>query len=130
MARILLIDDDTPLREVLAATLANAGHSVMQAADGLQAMELFRAEPAELVITDILMPGHEGIETIVQLRRDAPKVPIIAISGAPNNSKFYLTMAAKLGAQRSLAKPFSPAELLGAVSAVLAERPTSDAARP
>ena len=120
MARILLIDDDKPLREIIAATLAHAGHDVMQAADGQRGVELFRIEPADLVITDIIMPGQEGIETIVALHREMPELPIIAMSGGASHSKFYLNMAAQLGAQRALAKPFTSVELLGAVNEVLA----------
>jgi len=122
MARILLIEDDTNLREVLAVTLVNAGHIVAQAVDGRQGVELFDLAPVELVITDILMPGQEGIETIMQLQRREPGLPIIAISGGATHSKFYLGMAAKLGAQQVLAKPFTPAELLRAVGTVLATR--------
>ena len=130
MARILLIEDDTPLREVLAATLVNAGHIVAQAGDGRQGVELFDLAPADLVITDILMPGQEGIETIMQLRRLAPGLPIIAISGGATHSKFYLGMAAKLGAQRVLAKPFTPAELLRAIDEVLDAQQTRDPTAP
>jgi DNA-binding response OmpR family regulator len=128
MARILLIDDDDPLREVLATTLASVGHIVMQAADGKRGVELFRVEPADLVITDIIMPGQEGIETIVALRRELPSLPIIAMSGGTSYSKFYLEVAAKLGAQRTLAKPFTTTELMQAVSAVLATPPAGSGA--
>ena len=129
MARILLIDDEDALREVLAMTLAQAGHLVIQAADGKTGVELFRIEPTDLVITDIIMPGQEGIETIVALRRALPKLPIIARSGGTSHSRFYLEMADKLGAQRTLAKPFSATQLLGAVSAVLAARPSEERPR-
>ena len=129
MARILLIDDEDALREVLAMTLAQAGHLVIQAADGKTGVELFRVEPTDLVITDIIMPGQEGIETIVALRRALPKLPIIAMSGGTSHSRFYLEMADKLGAQRTLAKPFSATQLLGAVSAVLAARPSEERPR-
>lgn len=126
MARILLIDDDNPLREVLATTLSNAGHIVMQAADGRTGVELFRIEPADLVITDIIMPGQEGIETIVQFRHEVPDLPIIAMSGGASHSKFYLDMAGKLGAQITLSKPFTSTELFRAIDTVLALTPPAE----
>lgn len=119
MASILLIEDDEPLRKVLAITLAKAGHKVVQAADGEEGLDRFHDAPPELVITDIIMPGKEGIETIMMLRREAPRLPIIAMSGAATYSPVYLEMAAKLGAQRILVKPFTNAALLRAVSEVL-----------
>jgi DNA-binding response OmpR family regulator len=120
MARILLIDDDNALREVLAMALTEAGHVVTQARDGKEGVDLFRMEPAELIITDLIMPGREGIETIMMLRREQPELPVIAISGGMTNSAFYLKLAAGLGARRTLAKPFAIAELVGAVAEVLA----------
>lgn len=119
MARILLIDDDAPLRSVLAESLKLAGHDVMQAEDGRQGLELFNLEPADVVVTDLIMPGQEGIETIRRLRRDFPKLPIIAISGGMSHSPLYLNMARHLGAQRTLCKPFNAAELLKAIDDVL-----------
>lgn len=123
MARILLIDDDQPLLDALAANLVNAGHEVTPAVDARRAVELFRQEPTDLVVTDIIMPGQEGIETIIALRAELPTLPIIAISGSAHNARFYLGMATKLGAQRTLAKPFTAAELLRVVDEVLAAAP-------
>ena len=111
---------------MLAASLRQAGHVVLQARDGCQGAELFRVEPADLVITDILMPGQEGLETIHVLLRERPGLPVIAISGGSVHSKLYLEMAATLGAHRVLAKPFSPADLVRAVEEVLAARPHHD----
>jgi CheY-like chemotaxis protein len=123
MASILLIEDDEPLRQILALALVNAGHTVAEAADGNQGIERFHKAPPDLVITDIVMPGREGIEMIMTLRREAPRLPIIAISGAANYARIYLGMAAKLGAQRILPKPFSAADLLRAINEVLAAPP-------
>lgn len=126
MAHLLLIDDDEPLRELLAFALTAAGHTVTQAGDGRQAL----ADPAiDLVITDLVMPRSEGLEVITRLRRHRPSVPVIAISGAPTNSQLYLKMAAQLGAHRALPKPFTPAELMHAVNELLV-RPGSPAAPP
>ena len=110
------------LREVLAAALSHAGHTVVQADGGRQGEKIFRAEPADLVITDLVMPDREGLETIMALRRERPDLPIIAMSGGMR-SPVYLALAAKLGAQRTLAKPFAPEVLLRAIDELLASQP-------
>jgi CheY-like chemotaxis protein len=120
MARILLIDDDRPLRTVLAEALSLAGHEVFQAEDGRQGVEIFRVARPDVVVTDLIMPGQEGIETIVQLRQEFPDLPIIAISGGASHSKLYLDMAKRLGARRIIPKPFSADQLLGAITEALA----------
>ncbi len=121
MSRILLIDDDNLLRNVVSKALVHAGHSVMQAPDGRQGVDIARVAELDLVITDLVMPVQEGVETIVQLRREHPKLPIIAISGGLTNSSIYLEIAAKIGAKRVLAKPFTPQELIVETDAVMAE---------
>jgi CheY-like chemotaxis protein len=121
VARILLIDDDDLLRGVLAQALIHGGHTVVEASNGQEGLDLFRAAPVELVITDLIMPVQEGVETIMKLRRLKAAVPIIAISGGVSNSKHYLDLAAKIGAKRILAKPFTPLQLIEAVDEVLAE---------
>jgi DNA-binding response OmpR family regulator len=118
MSRILVIDDDEPLLMTLEALLTAAGHAVVTASDGLKAEQLFRAEPFEVIITDIVMPDREGLETITKLRREYPEVPVIAMSGGATNSKMYLELAAKLGARRTLSKPFTAAALYEAIGAV------------
>ena len=116
MARLLLIDDDVMFREVLAEVLTAAGHAVVQTADGRTAPD----HPGiELVITDMVMPGFEGIETIALLHQKRPGLPIIAISGAPVNSHLYLRMAAHLGANRALSKPVDFSEILRLVDELL-----------
>lgn len=124
MARILIIDDDDLLRGVLAKALTHSGHEVIQAADGQQGVDLFFATTVDLVITDLIMPVQEGVETILRLRTQNPKIPIIAISGGVTNSKIYLEIAGKIGAKRILAKPFTPQELVKAIGEVLAETDT------
>src|SRR5215217_6262281 len=108
MAQILLIDDDDLLRSVLAKSLGHAGYTVIQAIDGQQGIELAHAASVDLVITDLLMPVQEGVETIIKLKRQRPSLPIIAISGGASNSPLYLEIAARVGAKRILAKPFTP----------------------
>ena len=121
MAQILLIDDDDLLRGVLAKSLGYAGHTVIQASDGRQGVELARAATIDLVITDLVMPVQEGVETILTLRRERPALPIIAISGGVSNAPLYLEIAGKVGAKRVLPKPFTPQELIATIDQVLAE---------
>lgn len=122
MASILIIDDDDLLRKLLADTLQRAGHSVVQAGDGAQGLDMFRATSIDLVLTDLIMPVQEGVETILQLRQEAPDLPIIAMSGGVSHAPLYLEIAGKIGARRVLPKPFTPRELVVAVEEVLASR--------
>ena len=82
MARILVIDDDNEVREMICTLLARQGHEVTQAADGQAGIHSYRNHPVDLIITDLFMPVKEGLETIVDLRREFPNLRIIAISGA------------------------------------------------
>jgi len=118
MARILVIDDDPDIATTLGIALQMAGHDVVLAADGRQGMEKQRARPADLVITDLFMPEQEGLETIRELRKDFPEVPIIAMSGADVGNTM-LTIASKMGAAKILRKPFDVAELMNAIEEVL-----------
>jgi DNA-binding response OmpR family regulator len=122
MTSILLIEDDSLLRETLATSLAEHGYRVRQAANGAEGLSLFCAEPADLVITDMVMPEKEGIETIGDLRRVAPRLGIIAMSGElAHNPQIYLKIAGALGANRTLLKPFTMAVLLQTIRDVLDE---------
>jgi DNA-binding response OmpR family regulator len=126
MANILIIDDDPSICRLLTRTLSRAGHEVIEASDGREGAELFRAHRPQVVITDIVMPKQEGIETILELRRDAPTTPIIAISGGGQTQGMtYLDFASKLGADAVLSKPFRPTELVQLVSKILAGSSTS-----
>ncbi len=121
MTRILVIDDDDRFRSMLEQMLTKAGYEVATAANGHAGLQLQRAAPAALVITDLIMPEKEGMETIMELRRSFPAVRIIAISGGGRHgTQDFLPVAAKLGAARTLAKPFTRDELLEAVRAALA----------
>lgn len=119
MPRILIIDDDELLRDLLAKSLELAGHTVLQAGDGQAGVNLFQSNAVDLVLTDLVMPGQEGVETIIRLRREAPDLPIIAMSGGVPNSKLYLSIAEKIGAHRVLSKPFTPARLMEVVNETL-----------
>lgn len=121
MARILVIDDDDAVRMTIVRTLKRAEHDILEASDGVQGMTLFRSHKPDLVVTDIFMPTRDGIETIQQIRAEAPNVPVLAISGgvagAGNN---FLRMSGQLGADATLAKPFRAAKLLTTVDSLLA----------
>lgn len=106
---ILIIDDDIAVRGWIAEVLLEAGYAVRVASDGSAAGPELRATPIDVLITDIVMPGQEGIETIQSIRSEFPQVKIIAMSGANTT---YLRLAALLGANATLAKPFSADQLL------------------
>jgi DNA-binding response OmpR family regulator len=126
MARILLIEDDNEVRTMLRLTLIHFGHTVMEARNGKEGLELFRRANADLVITDIVMPEKEGLEVLIELReRQVPPVKVIAISGGGRQKATeYLRLAKLMGAARVLAKPFSNEALLAAIDELL---PNSEA---
>lgn len=117
MADILIIDDDPQMRRLLIRILGGAGHTVREAENGRIGVALFKERQPALVITDIVMPDMEGIETILTLGQDGGTVPIIAISGG--SDPIYLKAATGLGAAASLKKPFAAKELLGVVDGLL-----------
>jgi DNA-binding response OmpR family regulator len=119
-ARILVVDDEAGVRGFLRKVLEDDGYEVIEAGDGKQALRQARAAHVDLVITDLVMPELEGIETIRALRREVPGVRIIAISGAFGGQ--YLTMAQKLGAAAVLNKPVSAELLLATVAELLKSR--------
>jgi CheY-like chemotaxis protein len=119
--KVLVIDDDILVRRTISRILQHGGYEVTLAEDGAKGVAKFRSERPDLVITDIIMPEQEGIETIIQLLRDNPAARIIAVSGGGRlGSMDFLTVANKLGAAAILRKPFEPAELLGCVERALA----------
>jgi len=121
MACILIIDDEDALRRIIRDALEKQDHDVIEARNGTSALELFEQHPADLVITDIMMPESDGIETIIALRRKEPGIPIIAISGGGRvGDTNYLTLAEKLGATQVLTKPFRRQQLVDAVRESLA----------
>jgi CheY-like chemotaxis protein len=120
MARILLIEDDEPLRKTLGRLFLRSGYEVAEAENGRTALQEMARQPADLVITDLIMPEVEGVETIRSLRRQYPGIKIIAMSGGGRSSaEGYLRIAQNLGAQRVLAKPLTPWELLEAIRELL-----------
>jgi CheY-like chemotaxis protein len=122
MAKLLIIDDEKLARFAVRKVLENAGHQIVEAADGIEGTNLCRAERFDAVITDIVMPHKAGLETIVDLRRDYPDLPMIAISGgARTHNEDSLKLAKQFGANKVLSKPFSELDLVSAVESVLAE---------
>jgi CheY-like chemotaxis protein len=120
MTSILVIDDQELVRASIRITLEAAGHEVVEAENGEVGIKLQEEHGFDLVITDILMPVKEGIETIVDLRRDYGDLKIIAISGGSRSKTMdYLKAATNLGADMVLPKPFSNAELLSCVNECL-----------
>lgn len=123
-AKILLIDDDPDLLDLMAAAFARAGFEVFAAQDGVVGARLFEAHHPELVVTDIVMPEREGIETIVELKRAANPPKVIAISGAGMMAGHdFLQWATVLGADEVLLKPFQMSALVALAKRVLSLEP-------
>lgn len=121
MPRILVIDDEPQVRGLLERFLTKEGFDVEVAADGDAGLRALRAAPVDLVITDIVMPEREGIDFIMEARREFPLLRIIAISGGGRmGPESYLPIARGLGAQRVFAKPLDLPDLLAAVRELLA----------
>ncbi len=122
MGRIMVVEDDKAVRELLREILKRAGHEVIAAGNGKEAIALYQDTPADLIITNILMPEKEGLETIQEMRRDDPDIKIIAISGGGQiGPADYLEIARRFGAMRTFSKPFDRKELLAAVDELLEE---------
>jgi DNA-binding NtrC family response regulator len=122
MASILIIDDDEQIRQLLQQMLQGAGYETVVAENGKVGMKCYRQNRPDLVITDLIMPEKEGMETIVELKKEYSDAKIIAISGggrlAPEN---YLAIAKRLGAAYTFTKPLERKALLEAVASLLKE---------
>ena len=115
--RILIVDDEPQVRTYLNSVLTEADYDVLEARDGRSALDLLAVNSVDLMITDLVMPEQEGIETIRILRRDYPDVKIIAMSGAFEGRMLH---AAKLlGASTALQKPVAPDTIIEAVRKLL-----------
>lgn len=122
MSAILIIDDDATMRDVLYEMMHMEGFSAMVAEDGLQAQKLLEQYEFNCIITDIVMPEKEGLETILYVRKNHPNIPIIAISGGARiKPESYLDIAQQFGARYVFAKPFVRKDLTEAVKKCLAE---------
>jgi len=125
MKSILLIDDDDLSRGAVHKMLERAGYVVYSTGDGRGALDQYRSDPTDLVITDLIMPDIDGLEVIQALRRISPSVRVLAISGGGRvDAEEYLSVARKFGAVEVLPKPFTGQELKKAVEAALGETAT------
>ncbi len=122
MKKILVVDDDDLIRDLLFEILDSSGYEVISAANGNQALDILKQQTVDLIITDIIMPDKEGIETIIEIRKKYPKALIIAMSGGGQlDANSYLSIAQKLGVARTISKPFDPANLLNIIKELLDE---------
>ena len=118
--RILIVDDDADVRRTLHALLSRAGYDVMEAADGNEAIRLWRTHGGDLVITDLHMPQKDGIQTIIELLSHTPKARIIAMSGGGQTRRLdLLGNATMLGAVLTIEKPFTMSEMIETVDQAL-----------
>jgi CheY-like chemotaxis protein len=118
MARILITDDEEPVRTMMAEVLRLGGHVVVEARTAREAVDAHRDNPADLIVTDLVMKEMDGTELLRRVRAFSPHTPIVGVSG-DRHGKIYLNMAKLLGAERVLAKPFTPEAFLAAVDQAL-----------
>ena len=121
--RILVIDDEPTALDLLRRILEMNGYEVAVAKNGQEGVELFEQHPCDLVITDMVMPIKDGLQTILDLRMEAPELPVIAISGGGTISKErYLAVAGYLDRVITIAKPFTIEQIVEAVEKLLQEQ--------
>ncbi|HXO85727.1 MAG TPA: response regulator [Gemmatimonadales bacterium] len=120
MACIVVIDDQEPIRRIVRRALEQAGHEVLDASDGEGGLQLLASHSADAVISDIFMPGMDGIQTLRQIRKQFPGVRVIVMSGGDSSGMLDLRRDAELlGAVKSLPKPFTTHEIVEVVNSVL-----------
>ncbi|MCK5146904.1 response regulator [bacterium] len=123
MAHILIIEDERIVRTVIKRFLEKAGHTIIEAEDGKIGLRVFKENNFDLIITDIIMPNSEGIETIANLRKEDPQMPIIAMSGGGTVGPIdYLDLARRFGAAGTYQKSANWDELVELVERLLDER--------
>ena len=122
--RVLVIDDTAEVREMIGKMLSSEGYDVLEAANGKEGMLIISSEPEiDLVITDLIMPEKEGIETIREIKQDYSHIRILAISGGGKiDAQNYLAIAKGMGADLTLSKPFVKQDLLKAVQELSVEK--------
>jgi DNA-binding response OmpR family regulator len=123
MKRILVLDDDSTMRETIKDILIIEGHSVVVAANGKEGMNHIYAEVFDLIVTDVLMPDKDGIEVILEAKKKYPYINILAISGGGYiSAENYLKMARDLGASASVMKPFDIDTFIEEVNSLLYDK--------
>jgi DNA-binding NtrC family response regulator len=121
MAKILVIDDDAAIRDVIFQLLQDGGHTLTMAENGREGVALFRANRPDLVITDIIMPEQEGIETLKQIRQIQPDAKVVVVSGGGRlGNEPYLDVARAMGALDTIEKPFDPDDFIRRIARCLA----------
>ena len=122
MERVLVIDDESQIRSMLRLMLERAGYEVEEAPDGMEGIRIYRENPVDLVISDLIMPNKDGIGMMIELKKEFPDIKFIAMSGGGlNKPDGYLEGAKKLGANWTLTKPIDREELLRAVKNTLGD---------
>jgi len=127
MPSIMVVDDSVEIQRLLKEILELEGHSVSTASGCDQALEMFKSDPVEIVITDLCMPEKSGLDIIKAIKSDGQNTKIIAISGGPGNSggrtvyDDMLDSASKLGADEVLPKPFERRDILSSIESVLSD---------
>ncbi len=115
---VLVVEDDQILRNLIVRSLKAAQYQVSEAADGQKAIKALEAAPVSIVVTDIIMPDQEGVETIIEIRRRWPDIKIVAMSGGGRiDPTMILGLAQTFGADALLKKPFKPQDLIDVLSA-------------
>lgn len=133
MASILIVDDEEDIRDALQMILESVGYDVKVSSDGNEAVKFQRKEPADLIITDIIMPGKDGVSTIKEIRQEFPHTRIIAISGGGGvhsteyipeaiTTTAYLAAAKEVGADLIFTKPFERMDLIKAVDELIGKK--------
>jgi CheY-like chemotaxis protein len=126
MAKILVIDDDAPFRRMMLQALEDANHTVLGAENGRKGLALLKEHRPDLIITDVIMPEKEGLETVIEALKTSPGIKIIVMSGGGmSHNMMFLDIARTLGAHATLAKPFRIEELLAAIERLLPGRDPS-----
>lgn len=123
MSTFLLVDDNEELLEVQSAYLTAHEQHVLLARNGREALSLLDRENVDVLVTDVIMPEMEGFETIMEVRKRSPDLPIIVVSGGGRvGASDYLSMAKSMGAQAAMSKPVTPAALLAEAKFLIEKR--------
>ena len=122
MPKILIVDDEKNIRNILCESLKKDAHEIYEASSGQEALDILDESPVDLLITDLVMPGKTGLDLIMEIKEKIPELNIIAISGGGGiNGRFdYLPIAQLIGANNIIRKPFSVAEIKKMVTELLA----------